>query len=123
MLAYTKVFFSLVLCEVNSNTENIVSDRQGKNFLDLEIVDWSHDPTRCPRDKPFVWCLQADYNREKHPYSCNCTIHSRQNIFILFLQFCSQRTSPFLLNTISISLSTRSATSMINRRYLLFIRV
>ena len=63
--------FSFVLCEVNPSTENTVSDRQEKNILDLEIVDWSHDPTRCPKDKPFVWCLESDYNREKHPYSCN----------------------------------------------------
>ena len=63
--------FSFVLCEVNPSAENTVSDRQEKNILDLEIVDWSHDPTRCPKDKAFVWCLESDYNREKHPYSCN----------------------------------------------------
>ena len=66
--------FSFVLCEVNPSTENTVSDRQEKNILDLEIVDWSHDPTRCPKDKAFVWCLESDYNREKHPYSCNFSL-------------------------------------------------
>ena len=42
----------------------------GPGLQNLEIVDFSHDPTKCAPDKAFVWCLQTDYNREKHPYAC-----------------------------------------------------
>ena len=70
---------------VDTNTENLISDRHGdthtsrlKNIVDLEILDFSHDPTKCVKDKPFVWCLQTDYNREKHPYACNV-----ENFYVL----------------------------------------
>jgi len=29
----------------------------------------SHDPTLCLKDRPFVWCLPSDYNKEKHPFT------------------------------------------------------
>lgn len=31
--------------------------------------DISHDPTKCVQNKKFVWCLPADYNKEKHPFA------------------------------------------------------
>jgi len=70
------LLFGFWVTVVDTNTENLISDRHGdthtsrlKNIVDLEILDFSHDPTKCVKDKPFVWCLQTDYNREKHPYA------------------------------------------------------
>merc|ERR1711892_192410 len=31
--------------------------------------DMNHDPTRCRKNKTYVWCLQSDYNKEKHPFT------------------------------------------------------
>ena len=70
--------FSLCLQLVDSDTENLISDRASdvrnsrykRNIVDVEILDFSHDPTKCAGEKSFVWCVQSDYNREKHPYAC-----------------------------------------------------
>ena len=28
------------------------------------------DTNMCKPDKSFTWCLPADYNQEKHPFTC-----------------------------------------------------
>ena len=52
---------------VDSGSQNIMRRQRS---LEPEIFDFNHDPTKCTSNKPFVWCLQNDYNREKHPFSC-----------------------------------------------------
>jgi len=51
---------------VDSGSQNIM---RRPRSLQPEILDFNHDPTKCTSNKPFVWCLQNDYNREKHPFS------------------------------------------------------
>jgi len=71
------ILFSFCLQIVDSGAENLISDRESnvinsrykRNIVDVEILDFSHDPTKCAKDKTFVWCVQPDYNREKHPYA------------------------------------------------------
>ena len=46
----------------------------------------SHDPTLCLKDRPFVWCLPSDYNKEKHPFTCK---KQNNKIFFLNLYFFS----------------------------------
>jgi len=85
------VLFSVCLgpAHVSTNSENLIrgdqqqndislsrdfhstisTSRTRRNVIDLEILDFSHDPTKCVKNKTFVWCLPTDYNREKHPYA------------------------------------------------------
>jgi len=39
------------------------------DLLEHKTEDQSHDPTKCVKDKTYVWCIQSDYNKEKHPYA------------------------------------------------------
>ena len=73
---------------VDSGTENF---RRSSRSLPEELFDPYHDPTKCSTNTPFVWCLQADYNREKHPFSCinNQTSSGFQLVF--FFQFFTWR--------------------------------
>jgi len=60
---------------VNSNYEdfgrgatfpgNMMHERFKRNVE----AETSHDPTLCLKDRPFVWCLPSDYNKEKHPFT------------------------------------------------------
>lgn len=44
---------------------NMMHERYKRN-VDMEM---SHDPTLCLKDRPYVWCLPSDYNKEKHPFT------------------------------------------------------
>jgi len=44
----------------------IIHQNRVRRDLGQEV---SHDPTLCLKDRPFVWCLPSDYNKEKHPFT------------------------------------------------------
>jgi len=65
---------------VNSNTDeasqgstfpgNMMHERYRRSTESMQYnMDMSHDPTKCSPNKTFVWCLQNDYNKEKHPFT------------------------------------------------------
>jgi len=69
------ILFSCLPWGVNSNYEdfgrgttfpgNMMHERFKRNVE----AETSHDPTLCLKDRPFVWCLPSDYNKEKHPFT------------------------------------------------------
>lgn len=69
------ILFSCLPWGVNSNYEDFgrgttfPGNMMHVRFKRNVEAETSHDPTLCLKDRPFVWCLPSDYNKEKHPFT------------------------------------------------------